>query len=491
MTYPSVAQEAIAQAPLYPFLSQPPPQKQWPVQPLPPLPVQVSASPARPLPGRRRSATIAAITAWRADVHPGTPAACSPRRSPVSCRRASLSRRPSLGSGRGTPGSVCTITPSVIDPKEHDFAALGYTSFCIRFPGTPISPELLEPTAPPFSSAKRTLRPIRSLASLSLKPLKRARSARIPSSPQWSPAHASADFKRSRALSSAAIAKGKKSKYAKFHPAPLSNDLALAQLLDGGSTEYNVKRYARKQAKADGAVKVEGQLVGVGDVWRDGAGGVWRDQDEEMEFAHLLGDAELMNDWVRFGSPTASERRDSVSTQDSDLHPSYAMDTEADVNDDLASFSQTVKPGLSVLAIPARSRRSAKHLRKPEFLLGVFPAPCSPQVSPASYAMYAGTARPKGKARRRPAPLTLAPVSPARQVATNPDTDEDALRADFLVDSFRPRPRLGRSQLLSPRAAATRHAVYAVPRQLAAKPTLVNMRGFLKATLGSRKVCAA
>ncbi|EKM49533.1 uncharacterized protein PHACADRAFT_265071 [Phanerochaete carnosa HHB-10118-sp] len=511
--YAGVTQEAIMtsapkQAPLYPFLSQPPPQKKRPTQPLPSPPTQVSTSPERPLPGRRRSATISAITAWCADVHPGSPAPYSPRRSPCGVRRSSGSRlgsrRPSISSGHVASGSYFAITPSADDFKDHDFAALGYTSVFVRFPGTPVTPELRRSAASslPVSPAKRGLKQSKSLTSL--KPAKRSRS-RAPPSPPFNPSRTSAEFKRSRALSNAAIAKSKKSKYAKLRPAPLANSLALAQFLDGGSMEHHIKHYAYNQAKTAGAVKVDGQLVGVGDIWRDEAGGVWRDQDEEWEFAHLLGDIDDTVDWVSFGSPKPAmgeERRGSLSTQDSDLSPRYAMHTDTDVHDDLAAFGQVllspapIKPGMSVLAIPARNRRAAKHLRKPEFLLNAFPVPSSPtgphaQHSPRPAAHHTGGVRPKGKARRRPAPLKLVPQSPARKLATNSEADADQLREEFLMDSFRPRPRLGRSGQVSRVAALPQGAVYAVPRQILVKPSVMNMKGFLRATLGTRKVCAA
>lgn len=497
MMYTRVAQGATSttvQAPLYPFLSQPP-QKKCPTQPLPSTPTEVPTSPERAAPGRRRSATIAAITAWRAEVNPGSPAPYSPRRSPLVCgtRRASGSRRLSCGSVRAASGSYFAITPSVDAFKEHDFTSVGYTSFFVRLPATPISPEQRRPMPPPqpFSPTKRALKLTRSLTSL--KPTKRVRS-HAPPSPLFNPGRASAEFRRSRALSNAAIVKGKKSKYAKYRPAPLANDLALTQFLDGGSMEENIRRYNKSQAKISGAEKVDGMLIGVGDVWRDGVGGIWRDKDEEWEFAHLLGDADNMDGWVAFNSPQPSAdgmRRESVSTQDSDLSPRFAMQVD-DPADDLAAFdTPKVTPGMPLLALPARSRRTAKHLRKPAYLLNAFPVPRSSN-SPQSPRPTAHTvARSAGKARRRPAPLQLVPQSPAQKVATNPDADPDQLRADFLMDSFRPRPRLGRSRVLSPRIPPTpQGAVCAVSRDIRAKPSVLNMRGFLKATLGSRKVCA-
>ena len=518
---------AVKPAPLYPFLSQPPPQKKRPTQPLPSTPSQGPASPGHPF-LRRRSATIAAISAWVAEVRPGTPAPYSPRRSP-SIRRSSLSRRPSVNSGRVASASYVTygetptsmsklsLTPSIAN-FQPDFTALGYTSIFVRFPNTPSTPEmasrcaasqLAAPAAPP-SPAKGTKRGLKRFKSLTaLKPTRKARS-RAPSSPPYSPSKASPEARRSRALSNAAVTKAKKSKYTNFRPAPLSNEMALAQLLDGGYLDDHAKRYAELHAKAAGAEKVNGQLVGVGDVWRDGEGGIWRDQDEEWEFAHLLGGEEdfCSGDgkahWVQFDSPKLAEdgRRASLSTQDSDLSARFAMSVETESHDDLAGFggalpsTVTVKPGMSVLAIPSRSRRAAKHLHKPEFLLDVFPLPRSPSsnkygqrspLSPHITAFHAGgVAKSKGRARRRPAPLTLAPLSPALKRPTNPDADPEQLRGEFLMDTFAPRPRNRSSRQLP----SQRHGIAVfdiVPKKPSMeKPSLMNMKGLFKA-MGSKK----
>ena len=411
-----------------------------------------------------------------------------------------------MSSGGVPPASFFAITPSIDDFKEHDLTALGYTSVFVHFPGTPISPELRRPAASPAlrpSPTKRGLKPAKSLTSL--KSAKRARS-RAPPSPPFDPARASAESKRSRTLSTAAIAKSKKSKYAKLRPAPLANDLALAQLIDGGDIEDHVKRYAESRAKVAGAAKVNGQLVGVGDVWRDGAGGIWCDQDEELEYTHLLAEVDEMNDWVQFESSQATdgERRESVSTQDSDLSSRYAMSAEMASHDDLATFGQAllspalVKPGMSMLTVPARSRRAAKHLRKPEFLLDVFTAPRSPASPRVPHSLHlalhhAGdAARPKGKARRRPAPLKLVPLDPVLKLAANPEAEAEQLREDFLMDSFRPRPRLGRSKPTSPRLPTmSQDGFIEAPRKMAAKPSIMSMKELFKAALGGKKTYAA
>lgn len=495
-------------APLYPFLAQPPPQKKRPTQPLP-------APPTRPPLGKRRSATFSHISAWAAEVHPGSPAPFSPKRVPSGCgpRRSSYAsaRRPSGSSIRvpsasfinfaetPTAASRLQITPSVKDFKP-DLAALGYTSVFIHFPETPMTPEALShaPSSPVRPATQGGLKRFRSLTSL--KSPRRARS-RVPPSPPYSPGKASLEAKRARAAATAAVSRSKKSKYPQLRPAPLQNELALAQMMDGGKIDDHVRQFNRAEAKAAGAVKVNGQLVGVGDVWRDEQGGIWRDQEEEWEFTHLLGgdDDVCMGEvqWVDFSSEA---NRVSLSTKDSDLSPRYAMNVETDAYDDLAAFGDAAmptspcKPGMSVLAIPARSRRTAKHLRKPEYLLDVFPIPRSPvkSVGPRSplsprFATFHIAPRPKGKARRRPAPLNLTLITPGPQGATNP-ADADQGRDEFLQDSFAPRPRLHTRPSHSRQAMIFHptNTTPASPQKLATKSSIMNMKGFFK-TMGTKK----
>ena len=222
----------------------------------------------------------------------------------------------------------------------------------------------------------------------------------------------------------AVVMQRKKAKYAALRPPPLSNELALMQFADGGSMDANIKRVMEAQAKASGG-------MGVGDVYRDGAGGVWWDQEEEYEYAHLLADGpepgtgELQ--WITFNGDAsmaidAEARRGSMSTQDSDLDPRYIVQP-SDADSDLVVPGSARRPGVSVLALPSRPRRTAKHLRKPDYLVDVaFPrSPLSPR-GPS----------PTGKARRRPAPLKLMPPSPALKKPTNSPAEE------FLASSFEP-----------------------------------------------------
>ncbi|KAG1747967.1 uncharacterized protein EDB91DRAFT_1115736 [Suillus paluster] len=424
--------------PKYAFLAYPPPPKKRPTQPLPSLPSCAQVVAPQAAPTRRRSNTFSTIAAWAAHVQPGSPASLSPR-SPLSPLR-----RPSIGRGRKTSitsirvssGSFLNIldTPATAYPAatpliqnfKADLTSVGYTSVFLQFPNTPITATLpiavktrtteagkQIPIPPVPESPTRKPRGLSRFRSLSvLKSRGRSKSA-APSSPT--------KMKAKAAASSAAVVKRKKAKYAAMRPAPLANELALMQFVDGGSMESNIKRVMEAQAKAGAA--------GVGDVYRDGQGGIWWDQEEEWEYAHLLaggedGAAHGMGDlqWVTFGgdkSPSAiladEERRGSVSTQDSDLDPRYIVQpTDHLDTDDLAVFG-------SALA-PLTYSGSA--------------SPKSPRFTASTFA--SGVAMPKGKARRRPAPLTLSPPSPGLKRPSNSPVDAERIRKDFLASSFEP-----------------------------------------------------
>lgn len=216
------------------------------------------------------------------------------------------------------------------------------------------------------------------------------------------------------------------------------------------------------QARATGA-------SGVSDVYRDGKGGFWLDQDEELEYAPLLGgagvdveDADEEMQWVSFADAShASDkensspdvlaiagladvvRRDSVSSQDSDLDPVYMMHTDQveEITNDVRKFGGGSVPGLSVLSLPSRPRRAAKHLRKPEFMVDMAAfGPRSPVKGKFS-ALSPAAVKPKGKARRRPAPLKLAPLYTLQHPKRPTNSPQQAnARKEFMDDSFAPAP---------------------------------------------------
>ena len=244
------------------------------------------------------------------------------------------------------------------------------------------------------------------------------------------------------------------------------------QLMDGGSTDRNIQRLMEAQAQvATGSRSGNGATLAVGDVYRDEKGGIWRDQDEELEYQHLLGGARGAADgdgdghsyeWVTFGEDGKAKelereieagdadpslalaslagvdlglgRRDSITsmkTVDSDLDPTNVIKPA----DEDAGMMLINVPGLmyqaapqtqTVLSIPIRPTQS--HLRKtPHFILDLAAfSPTSPhhprtprtpltpgftykRTSPVRNSFSSGTSAPRlrGKARRRPAPLDL------------------------------------------------------------------------------------
>lgn len=518
----------------YPFLAHPPPQKKRPSQPLPSPPHSAAAPPPR---------RFAAIATWAAHVQPGSPASLSPRSPRSPRRRPSIGRgrRPSITSVRATSASFLNIaptpttaygtTPSLANFKA-DLTTVGYTSVFLQLPNTPISASIALPLRPSLSDDTKTI-PVPPIPSPTRKPrgLNRFRSLSALRSRARSKSAAPSSPTKMKAKA-AAVVQRKKAKYAAMRLPPLSNELALMQFADGGSMDANIKRVMEAQAKASGG-------MGVGDVYRDGQGGIWWDQDEEWEYAHLLADGpetgangtgELQ--WITFNggtSPSAmavdsEERRGSVSTQDSDLDPRYIVQpSDALESDDLVMFGSalaplaTRRPAMSVLALPSRPRRAAKHLRKPDYLVDVaFPrVPLSPRSPKFGSSVFtaAASARQTGKARRRPAPLKLTPPSPALKKPTNSPADVDKSRREFLASSFEPalpvtpataatvqgeaqgrsvRGKLTTRMLNLPQSHPT-GSTLSLPLKKAArkKPSVLNMMGLFKSSRKEDIQCLA
>ncbi|KAF8194208.1 hypothetical protein BJ912DRAFT_959783 [Pholiota molesta] len=259
-------------------------------------------------------------------------------------------------------------------------------------------------------------------------------------------------------ICAATIAKRKRAKYAYVRPPPtLAQELAVMQFADGGKLESHIQRVMEEQARLAAGSR-PGAQRGVADVYRDDKGGVWWDADEEMEYAHLLGgepaqdalrgdgggDVDMAWAWEAFdaeaaeplapfllhgggGAPrtaplpaqtTGDDRRSSISSVDSDLDPQYLLplpeneDPRTAVDDRALASRRIGGAGMSVLSLPARPRRAALHLAKPaSFLVGaVFAGGAASPVWSAHEKENALPAqpKPKGTARRRPAPLKLA-----------------------------------------------------------------------------------
>ncbi|KAK7031572.1 hypothetical protein R3P38DRAFT_3507179 [Favolaschia claudopus] len=357
------------------------------------------------LPTRRRSNS--AIISWAAKVQPGSPPPRSPRRRPST----SSSRRPSVCSRRPS-----ISTPSPKDSLKFDLTQIGYSSVFVHFPVTPSTPSpfLRQNTNAPIPvpaspKAPRVLKHFRSLSALT-----RSRSKSVSASvpvppmpmPPVPPMPTTIPTKSTKPQFPAVpvLAKRKKPTAAPA-PMPLANELALMQLLGGGSIDSHAKRVMAQQAKA------AGPGVGVGEVFRDGKGGVWWDEEERWEYKKLLdGDGEQ---WVQFHNENKEnadeERRGSVSTQDSDLDMRYLVKPAEDEGMAYDYFPVPRRAGKNLLALPARPHRLAKHLNKPGLLLvdDAFSvsAPSSPKFKRLD----------DGKSDFFAASFVPAPVSPLQQ----------------------------------------------------------------------------
>ena len=251
------------------------------------------------------------------------------------------------------------------------------------------------------------------------------------------------------------------------------------------------------QAKAAAG---SGPDVGVGDIYRDGNGGIWWDADEEWEYTHLLADTgattapiskannSMAVDWEDFTTEPChslankeNERRDSVSSQDSDLDPKYLVTVpehtpggfNAPVEDRVLASHKIGGPGMSILSQPSRPRRKALHLNKAEFLVDIAAfGPRSPNKS--SVVVPSTIPKPKGQARRRPAPLKLAHQAQNAVVVRRPGLNTlESVKREFIADSFAP------VSATATKTAGPRSAAAAPPPQqvLNTKPSRMNMRG--------------
>ena len=294
--------------------------------------------------------------------------------------------------------------------------------------------------------------------------------------------------------------------------------------MDGGNIDSHAKRVMEAQAKAAAG---SGAQVGVGEVYRDANGGIWWDADEEWEYTHLLADTgsstptspiskannAMAIDWedaepCYFNNLLANkendplDRRDSVSSQDSDLDPKYLVTVpehtltgfNAPVEDRVLASHKIGDPGMSsILSLPSRQRRKALHLNKAEFLVDLAAfgprSPTKSSVTPSST-----KPNPKGRARRRPAPLKLAHQSqnaivvrrpgqvktPAAAATKREESVAEKVRKEFIADSFAPLPATTKTKITTNTNTVrpAPPAPPAVPQGIMnKKPSRMNMRG--------------
>ncbi|GJE99273.1 hypothetical protein PsYK624_155260 [Phanerochaete sordida] len=242
----------------YPFLSQPPHGQD----------IYAATDAASVKHTRRRS--LAAISNWASNVQPGAPAPVSPSKAkfaPESSRAPEIraARRHSVKPAPPPPMEYIPDSPSGSDQSGSPAAKQAFKADLRPTEYAPVYVQL--PHTPPPDAPKG-----KGLRFLSLKSAPRApKDAGAPPPPP----------------------KEKKEKKEKKRredvPMQLATDLALAQLLGGGTIEHHIRQAAERDAKRAGARREGGTYAGVADVYRDADGRVWRDRDEAWEYQALVG----------------------------------------------------------------------------------------------------------------------------------------------------------------------------------------------------------
>ena len=542
---PSVILEIDA-APKFAFLALPPPPKKKRA-----AVNNTFRAPASPV---NRTNTI---LAWAETVLPGSPQPMTPasgvplphsaslvssprfqafRRSSltrVGSRRQSVSSTPSrihsasflhITHTPQTPAHPIPATPFSAD-ANFDFAAFGYASIFVDVPvPSPITLETRGPKPmarlPSHHDTATGSRATKSTGAGMFKRLLGSKPKATKSQPKAQKrggkvgANTVSDYlsvshaKRSKYTErpSSAVEKKKREVYAAALPPTIEQEARMRQAMEGGSLEYNIQKVMEEKAKREGtAVKVtsaEGTKVieGVEAAHRDGRGGIWWDQEEQWEFAHLLAANRIPvsarcigpETWVTFDTKAKEDDRDDFtdlsslpSSKCTDLYhirPLLVIDNSTEqfvygrvkrsssVVGSMIPPSPSTKSSNIILAIPSRPTR-AKHLLQPGFLkdvVAVPPTPSTPSVyshssshprspgrvtrfvvggSPSSGPVKRHRSRSRSVPRKQrkpaPPPLKIVPLGPARKLAVNVEDDGRRL---FLEDSFRPNPAVVNSR---------------------------------------------
>jgi len=432
--------------------------------------------------------------------------------SSTSSRIPSASFFHSFGAPR-TPADPIPTTPFPADAK-FDFAAFGYASIFVNV-------HISTPTTPEISNSKRTIGiPSHDVAASPLLPTSTAKSnatgilnrllgnkskaksqactkklaSRLDPTTSGSASTSPKKHRICTGDSSGTFEKQKRELYAGALPPTVKQEAQMRQAMEGGSLESNIQKVMEEKAKREGAtVKVNmigGAKVveGVETAHRDGQGGIWWDQDEEWEFAHLLAANKAppspqppnAEGWVTFNHLKEFEKDDPSelsslpSSKYTDLYhycPLVVTDEAAkqlvrgramrcsSVAGSIVLPSPSAKPPNILLAIPSRPNRG-RHL-KPGFLkdvIAVPPTPSTPSAfpqtslpprSPARATRFIVNTTTPGPSRRQrsrsrslprrqrkpaPPPLKIIPICPVNKLAVNVDPKDD--RKNILVDPF-------------------------------------------------------
>lgn len=271
--------------------------------------------------------SLSSIAKWASQVAPGSPPAPTPRTSSFYGSLTPLTSR-RLSSFLGTP------SPKPVSPG--DLVAQGYTSFVVHLP----SLESPSPSAfrhrPSFGQGSRARQRTKSLSEEKSKPLSRLRSLSVkakkvtppmPSIKAVPPVPPLPVHGRARSSSKSKVKSTPQTRYgALLAPGngagalPVAQEIALSQMLDGGSLDANVRRVQdrhardsngeRKKRSAKDEVfaphiarrgddakdrrpvekreRAQAREKGVGTVYKDADGRMWWDEDEAIELAGLL-----------------------------------------------------------------------------------------------------------------------------------------------------------------------------------------------------------
>lgn len=179
------------------------------------------------------------------------------------------------------------------------------------------------------------------------------------------------------------IAKRKRAKYPHVQPPPpLANELELMQFTGGGTIDKHAKRVMDDQAKA--AAGSGRANMGIADVYRDEKGRIWWDQDEELEYRHLLDGVDKKRaekqveeiNWENFDirqqpkensvmvGPLFDRRNSASSSVESDHDPKFLLEadesptfTSGSLNDRILVSSRFGGANMSSLSLPSRTMR--------------------------------------------------------------------------------------------------------------------------------------
>jgi len=479
------------------------------------------------------------ILAWAETVLPGSPQPITPASGPRSAsltasprlqafRRSSLtrvgSRRQSVSSTRSrihsasflhithtpqTPAHPIPATPFSAH-ANFDFAAFGYASIFVDVPvSTPATPGIHGPG--PMTRLPSGYDPVTKSTGPGI--FKRLLGNKPKTTKSQGNAQESgggpgmntvvSDYlsvslaKRSKYTERpSAIEEKKRGLYAAALPPTVKQEAQMRQAMEGGSLEYSIRKIMEEKAKRDGnAINANAtgntNFKGVEACHRDGQGGIWWDQEEEWEFAHLLAPNKVplsarcsnAEGWVTFNHLKEFEKDDFSelsslpSSKYTDLHHSrpLVIDEAAErlvrgraerctsLAGSIVLPSPSVKPSNILLAIPSRPNRG-RHLQ-PGFLNDVIAVPPTPSTlsafsqassrpprSPARATRFIVNTSPKsGPVRRQrsrsrslprrqrkpaPPPLKIIPICPVNKLAVNVSPGEDL--KTFLEDSIKP-----------------------------------------------------